>query len=178
VIIVTQLGGDILPTEELQLKEMLTVEILKARLLKENKMLADACVRYSSLIETEMAQDKEARDRQLLAHYKAEMAQARSTIRDNLKTVREFSEKSTALNKALNTSRDQRTKDFEKSRYDFVGVLKLLQENDVRQRVGKEMELMKRARERAEEQLGNYYEYADKQLDKPLLTSETIEKND
>jgi len=63
---------------------------------------------------------------------------------------------------------------MERSKYDFLSYLRMLQDYEFRKHAGEEMEIMKRAQRKAFETHGSYYKYANNELDLPILNEESI----
>jgi hypothetical protein len=53
----------------------------------------------------------------------------------------------------------------------------MLEDEDIREKEGKEMEILRMATEKAKLGLYNYHSYADGGIDKPFLTPESVELN-
>ena len=54
----------------------------------------------------------------------------------------------------------------------------MLEDEDIREREGKEMEILKQATNHFKKQLAEYHEYEDGVVDKPLLTPEDVSANE
>jgi hypothetical protein len=50
----------------------------------------------------------------------------------------------------------------------------MLEDEDIREKEGKEMEILKLATDKAKSNLYNYHEYADGSVDRPFLTPDSI----
>jgi hypothetical protein len=51
----------------------------------------------------------------------------------------------------------------------------MLEDEEVREREGREMEILALATEKYKEKLSEYHQYLDNSLDKPFLSPETVE---
>ena len=69
---------------------------------------------------------------------------------------------------------DQRIKRIEDSKTTFSGLLRALDEEDLRRRMGDEAELMKLAKDKSKKKLSEVHIYSDGEGDLPLLTPETV----
>jgi hypothetical protein len=63
---------------------------------------------------------------------------------------------------------------IENSKMSFLGWLKALQEEEVRQQEGEDMELMRAAVVVETERLSKSHKYVDDSVDQPLLTPENV----
>ena len=87
-----------------------------------------------------------------------------SKILDNVKQI----------TKELKGARSDRIKTIEDSKSSFAGFLKSLEEKEVRNRVGEDIEIMRMAKDQSKKNLAEYHKYADGYVDQPLLTPETV----
>jgi hypothetical protein len=76
--------------------------------------------------------------------------------------------------KELKGTRDQRVKVWENSQHSFLGFLRLLSEQEARDKIGREAELFRVAMEREYDRLSAAHIYEDKTVDQPLLTAENV----
>lgn len=179
--IIIQYGSDVLPTEEMQIKEFILYDIQKNRVLFEiSEMIADADSLKFQINEFKKLEPDSLSidDKKDLARLKSELSAATSRLDSLYKQHMELSDKSQKMNKDLSNTRAERTKLNENSKIDFVAMLKLLQEYDVKKRVGREMEMMNLARMKEEIRLSSPYIYANKEADRPILNSDTIGDDD
>ena len=82
------------------------------------------------------------------------------------------------LMKALKGTRDQRIKEIESGEKNFLGLIKMLQDREVQEKEGREMELTRIATERKLNQLGQLHKYIDGQYDRPILSADTVNLED
>lgn len=176
VLTVGDFGGNILSYEELELKEWLTFEILKGRELKQNKI---NIIRKQSLkeqLEDEFKKDKDERDMPYIKYLQGEIMAITEDIKRYNKEFSDLAYKADKIKQGLVKSRDQRTKDMDMAKLDWTSYLKMLQEYDVKKRVGNEMEIFKMSEDKKREELYEYREFADGEVDLPILNAESIER--
>ena len=82
------------------------------------------------------------------------------------------------ISKDLKATREQRIKRIEDGKSSWIGLIRMLEDEEVREREGREMEILKRATDKAKESLHEYHTYNDNKVDVPLLTPESIKENE
>jgi len=180
--LMSQFKQDVLPTEETQIFQLIKFEILMNRNLKSSKrqlrdihrLEKELTSLYTKYADTDMPDNEKSFAQSLENQLISERAgiQARSTEFIKLQ------EKHSSLMKELKGTRDQRIKNIENSKQDFLSLLKMLQEADFRETEGKQMELVKLAATKEVKKLGEYHTYADGTLDRPILSADTINEGD
>jgi len=78
----------------------------------------------------------------------------------------------------LKATRSARFRQIEESRKNFFELVKELDTRHSRERDGRWMELMRQGGDKVVENWGEFYEYADNTVDRPLLTPETVTKEE
>jgi hypothetical protein len=171
--------GDVLPTEEMQIFHLIKFNILMDRNLKNRaramqdiqrleKQLAGLYEDYPS---TENMDDS---TRDLIQNLEQQLISARDAESSKTAEYVKLSEKHSAIMKELKATRDQRMSKIENSKMSFLGWLKALQEEEVRQQEGEDMELMRAAVVVETERLSKSHKYVDDSIDQPLLTPENV----
>jgi hypothetical protein len=174
-----QFRDDVLPTEELQIFQVITIDILIQRTLKEQKVTVENMERINKELEVlhEEAKDGMA-DKDLFNALKAGEGQY-AVLTDALKVLSQRHEsylmRQSSMLKELKATRDQRVKVFENSRQSFLGYLRALGEEDFRLQEGRDAELMRKATEKQAEEMARPQAFPDGVIDQPLLTPETVQ---
>jgi hypothetical protein len=177
ISILDQFNGDLFPSEELELKELILLDISKDRMMIDQKNLLDDREAYKKLLFTEMQLDPEDRDKDQVRFLRAEISAINDRTQSLVKSVRELTDKSDRLRKALKASREQRYKDIDNAKVSFSGWLKTLTKPELRAIVAKEMEIMRIAMEKERIRLAQYITYENNEIDKPILSSETVNED-
>ena len=172
--IIHQFREDVLPTEEMQIKQYIIIEVLMNRSMKERKRHIE---------------DLERADKELAQLYRVPLATRDHARIDNLSTrisflrnaIGSYTNEHTKLSadaqrigKDLKATREQRIKHIESSKDTWAKYLRALEDEEVREREGQEMELMRLAKEKEAEKLSEWYEYADGEVGLPIMSAETI----
>lgn len=173
-----QFDLDIRPTEELQLKRLLLLDIQADRINILKRQHSEDLVKKQVLLNVEMEKISQDRDRDAISVLQAEIASIRSAIQNFGREATSLVSESKHIQKDLKATRDQRTDTIDDSKVNFVSWLKLIQETKYRRVVGKEMNVLKLSADKAKEKLGDYIEYADGKVERQLLNEETILRNE
>jgi hypothetical protein len=79
------------------------------------------------------------------------------------------------ISKDLKATREQRIKRIEDGKSSWVGLIRMLEDEEIREKEGREMEILSMATEKYRTKLEDLHQYADKTLDRPFLTPESID---
>jgi hypothetical protein len=169
--IVSQFRKDILPTEELQIVDVIKLEVLMNRALREQAEMANDIRRMENdlrEIESDEVEQRFSMEREIVS-----LKVARESLN---REYRELLKQKTALFEDLKGTRDQRVKTIDGSKKTFAALVnQLITDPDFYEECGHEMEMMRLAAEAEYQRLADYKTYSDGQLDQPLLTPETVE---
>ncbi len=176
-----QFRDDILPTEEIQVYQVITLDILIQRTLREQKTAVEAMERLSVSIEgghkaLEGVTDRAARKEkeQEIGALEGQYRGLSDTIRILASRHESYLMRQSAILKDIKGTRDQRVKIFENSKQSFLGYLRAIGEEDFREKEGRIAGLMKAAAEKKAGELARPHTYADGSIDRPLLTPESV----
>lgn len=178
-----QFGGDILASEEIQVIDFCIVSAMLNRALAREKeinkimrdqlALRDLLEKQKETIEEEDEQDE--------WYDKIEQIDLRiQNLSDELKEVKKnqvaFLDKKRDATKNMNASRDQRAAEISKANENWSDFVYYLKKNpDFRKMLGYEIESMRLGMKEEYIRLSQVYEYADGELDYPILNSDVIE---
>lgn len=176
IALMLQFKEDILPAEEIQIKQLVTIEILINRSMKERRKHMEEIDKLQKEIDQEYKLDEDLRDAAKLANLEQQVSYARNSIVQYTTEYTKLLAEQKSINQSLKATRDQRIKRIEDSKTTFAGLLKALDAEDLRKRMGDEAELMKLAKNKSKSKLMELHIFADNQGDFPLLTPETIEQ--
>ena len=172
VTLMLQLKEDVLAAELLSLKQLVTLNILINRCMKERKDHLEEIEKLQRELALEYKMPMQDPDR--IAGLEQQISYARSAATQYTTEYAKLLDQQKNINKDLKTTRDQRIKRIEDSRTNFAGLIRALEDEDYRRRLGGEAELMKIAKNKAKMELGEYHEFADDRVDRPLLNAETV----
>lgn len=174
VALVLQFNGDLAPSEEMELKELLILEILKNReaAAEYNRMML--IEELSAQIKEETKKPIKERDRELLTELRRQRTDVEVASASYIKNFQTLCDRADKMRKALHASRQDRVKHLENAKVDFVSFLKLLEEHGEKLRVGREMEIIRKAKEKEQRRLSNLHAFSDGKVDRPILNEETV----
>lgn len=176
--LVLQFNGDLAPSEEMELKELLILEILKNRETSAERARLVLKDELENQIKEERKKGGKIMDRELIRELNQQLTNLAVTSSGFVKTFKELCDRADKMRKALHASRQDRVKGFEDAKMDFVAFLRRLEERGEKIKVGREMEIVRMAKEREHERLGSFHQFADGKVDRPLLTEDTVLNED
>lgn len=175
--LVKQFREDVLPAEELQIKQFITIDILINRSMKERKRHITETEKLQKLVDKEYEKKEEDRDIPRLANLETQLSFARNSIANYTNEYTKLLNEQQKISKDLKATREQRIKRIEDGKSSWTGLLRMLEDENIREKEGREMEILSMATDNVNKQLGEYHNFQDNTLDKPFLTPETIEDN-
>lgn len=175
--IISQFQDDVIPTEELQVVDLIKLELLMNRALKGNKENIEQISALESLILIERQRDPDQVDRDMLFNMERQVASLKASQESLNKDYRELQTKKSTMLKEMKATREQRVKRFEDSKSSFVGWMSYLISNpEITHSYGVEMEKMRMAMIKERDRLSQYHKYTDDTIDQPFLTPDTIKE--
>jgi predicted transcriptional regulator len=173
--LIKQFREDVLPAEELQIKQFITIDILINRSMKERKRHISETEKLQRLVDKEYEKSEEERDIPKLANLETQLSFARNSIANYTNEYTKLLNEQQKISKDLKATREQRIKRIEDGKSSWIGLIRMLEDEDTREKEGKRMEILALATDKAKETLFEYHTYQDNVVDKPFLTSESIE---
>ena len=175
--IISQFRDDVIPTEELQVVDLIKLELLMNRSLKHNKDNIEQIAALDALISSERAHDPDQIDMDQIFNMERQVASLKASQESLNKDYRELQTKKNSMLKEMKATREQRVKRLEDSKTSFSGWMAYLVANpEVTKSYGLEMEKMKLAMQKEIERLANYHKYQDELVDQPFLTPDTVKE--
>ena len=172
--IIGQFKDDVFPTEELQVVDVIKLEILMNRGLKQNKENIDQINAFEKLVQEERSADPDQQDRDYILNLERQVATLRAAQESLNRDYRDLQTKKNSMLKEMKATREQRIRRFEDSRESFTGWLAHLMQNpSIMVEYGLEMEKMRLAMEKEKERLSAFHKYDDGLVDQPFLTPDT-----
>jgi len=174
--IISQFKDDVIPTEELQVVDLIKLELLMNRSLKHNKDNIEQISALDALIATErdLAPDH---DLDHIFNMERQVASLKASQESLNKDYRELQTKKNSMLKEMKATREQRVKRFEDSKTSFSGWMAYLVSNpDVTKSYGLEMEKMRMAMDKEKERLSAFHKFQDEAVDQPFLTPDTVKE--
>ncbi len=174
--IISQFRDDVIPTEELQVVDLIKLELLMNRCLKFNKDNIQQISALEALIAEERARDPDQQNVDMVFNMERQVSSLKASQESLNKDYRELQTKKNSMLKEMKATREQRVKRLEDSKQSLTGWIAFLMTNpDVTQQYGIEKEKMKLAKETEKDCLSQYHKYQDGQVDQPFLNADTLE---
>jgi hypothetical protein len=173
--LVKQFREDVLPAEELQIKQFITIDILINRSMKERKRHIAETERLQQKVDEEYNKPEDQRDIPKLTSLETQLSYARNSIASYTNEFTKLLSEQQKIGKDLKATREQRIKRIEDGKSSWVGLIRMLEDELIREKEGKEMEIIALATEKAKQILYENYQYSDGKVDQPILTPESLE---
>lgn len=175
--IISQFKDDVIPTEELQVVDLIKLELLMNRALKYNKNNGDQIRALEALILQERQRDSDQIDKDNIFNMERQAASLKASQESLNRDYRELQTKKSSMLKEMKATREQRVKRLEDSKTNFAGWMTYLMNNpEITKEYGSEMEKMRLAMDKERERLSEYHKYNDDMVDQPFLTPETVKE--
>lgn len=172
--LVKQFREDVLPAEELQIKQFITIDILINRSMKERKRHITMTEKLQRDVDKEYEKPEDQRDTAKLMNLETQLSFARNSIANYTNEYTKLLNEQQKISKDLKATREQRIKRIEDGKSSWVGLIRMLEEEDVREKEGREMEIIRIATEKSKQNLYDYHQYQDGTVDRPFFTPESI----
>jgi len=176
--LIKQFREDVLPAEELQIKQFITIDILINRSMKERKRHIGETEKLQKKVDDEYALPEEQRDIPRLANLETQLSFARNSIANYTNEYTKLLNEQQKISKDLKATREQRIKRIEDGKSSWIGLIRMLEDESIREKEGREMEILKYATSKFKDKLKEYHQYEDGVVDKPFLIPEDIESNE
>jgi hypothetical protein len=174
VNLLRQFREDVLPAEELQIKQFITIDILINRSMKERKRHISETEKLQKEVDKIYALPEDQRDIARLTNLETQLSFARNSIANYTNEYTKLLNEQQKISKDLKATREQRIKRIEDGKSSWVGLIRMLEDEELREKEGREMEIISMATQKAKSGLEEYHQYADNSVDRPFLTPESV----
>ena len=173
--LIKQFREDVLPAEELQIKQFITIDILINRSMKERKRHISETEKLQKIVDDEYQKPEDQRDIPKLTNLETQLSFARNSIANYTNEYTKLLNEQQKISKDLKATREQRIKRIEDGKSSWVGLIRMLEDEQTREKEGREMQIIKTATNKAIDKLANYHTFADETIDRPFLIPEIVE---
>lgn len=171
--IVAQFHKDILPTEEMQIVDMVKLDVLMNRALNTQKENMRRIQVYEDMAVKESR--KEERDQELVFNLEKQVAILKAAHETLSREYKDLQDKKLKMFTQLKATREQRIEKLESNKETFAGLInKLIRDPEFVADANREMEMMRLAVAAEKARLSDYHTYEDGDIDSPLLNAETV----
>jgi len=143
--------------------------------MKERKRHIAETEKLQRQVDKEYEKTEIDRDIPKLANLETQLSFARNSIANYTNEYTKLLNEQQKISKDLKATREQRIKRIEDGKSSWVGLIRMLEDEEVREKEGREMEILSMATDKYREKLESYHSYEDKLLDKPFLTPDSVE---
>jgi len=176
--LIQQFREDVLPTEELQIKQLITTDILMNRCMVERKRNLEEIERLDSILKEEYARPLGERNTDRIMNLEQQMSLIRGAQSTHTTEYTKLSKEYKDLAKDLKATRDQRLQRIEDGKTSWIGLIRMLEDEIVREREGVDMEIISLSADKSSKEFSEYHTYDDGIIDRPMLTPETVLEKD
>jgi len=173
-----QFKEDVLYSEELVIKDWLTLDILMGRALKDRRDSELALESVKKEYDDEFKKGDGVRNPEILGQLEIRRGGLESAIESHTQNHMNLLKEVKNLIKSLKGNRDERIQRIEDGKTHFTGLLRALQDPVFRAEVAEEIELVKISKNKTLRELSRLHQYGDGNYDKPFLTPETVFDDD
>jgi len=173
--LIKQFREDVLPAEELQIKQFITIDILINRSMKERKRHIAETEKLQRLVDKEYEKPEDQRDIPRLSSLETQLSFARNSIANYTNEFTKLLNEQQKISKDLKATREQRIKRIEEGKSSWTGLIRMLEDEELREKEGKEMAILSMAANRTFQKMSEYHSYQDGVVDKPFLTPDTVD---
>jgi hypothetical protein len=169
---------DVVPTDELVLRDLIMYDILANRNLTQQKSVMDTVTTLQSQINNEYKLAPELRDRGALSDWNTQINSCRSAHLSLQKSYSDIDDRKVKSYQSLKSTREQRYKLLKESKNNFFDMLQMLDSREMKIKEGRYMELFKIATEREKVRFEQEVDYTGNGDSNgvPMLTPELIEQ--
>lgn len=172
-----QFSENVLWSEEIEVKQWITLDILMSRSMRERYKHMEEIERLTKIVTDEYKLDSNERS-PLLASWENQLTFYKGAVgsftQDHVKLQAQIKD----IKMSLKAARSDRIKQVEESKQSFIGLLKLLDDEEYRIRVGNEAAILSISADKARSSYGEYHQFLDGKLARPFLNSEILEESD
>lgn len=170
-----QFKDDVLPTEEMQIVDVIKIAILANRNLIQQKKSKVEMSTLEDELERELSLDESQRDLMRIENLRQQMAFYTAGLTSLAKDYQAYMDRKNKMFENLKATRKDRISRIESSRESFLSWMSELVTNPERRReIGILTEKMRLAAITEKVRLAAYHKYDNGEVDQPLLTSETV----
>lgn len=179
---VSQFDGNILASERKQIFQAITIELFMARHNRERQSVQNDIDRLEKMLGAEFAQKSPDQmtqaERDKATAITGQVSALRQTTQSKTREYKDLSDRYSAITKELKGLRQQRIDRIDNKDKNFLGVMRMLEEEDLRNRTGTDMLIMNHAVDKEFERLAELHTYMNGEVDFPMNTPEVLLRAD
>lgn len=171
--IISQFRDDVYPTEEMQVVDTIKLEILMNRAVTQQQQVMTTIheLETALIVARESAQP----DAMEIGNLERQIGVLRAAQESLNKDYQDMLKQKNSILKEMKATRDARIKHLEGNKHNFLTFMRrIVEDHDMRNRLGLEMEKMRLATEVEYERLSEWHKYEDGEIDQPFLTPDNV----
>ena len=172
-----QFNEDMTTSEKAQTKQLILFEITKNRASLALRKALNRIEEVDELIQKELLKTKSTRDEAQIESWRIELNLSKAELQSYDSQIEKINKSCQDLYRDLKSTRDQRFKQVESGQTTFQAIIKELLDAKKREEKGRSLELLKLGADKSANDLSTYHQYADGQLDIPILNAENYMKS-
>ena len=145
--------------------------------MKERKRHLSETEKLQKAVDKESNKSDDTKDYSKLMQLETQLGFARNSIASYTNEYTKLLNEQQKISKDLKATREQRIKRIEDGKSSWVGLIRMLEDEETREREGREMEIINMATKKSLDKLSEYHTYQDNTLDRPFLTPDTVVQN-
>lgn len=165
-----QLDSDLEAMERKQLIQMIETDVMMQRNKRSRKRLLDQI----EDIEDQLRDARDLADNNSMGALQQQLTQLNNGNSGSYRELVELQRKHDDLMQQLDATRQQRMKNAISSKHSWSDVIKSWMDKSNRNKYGKKLAIMREAYNVEKDRLSSYHEYADGEIDQPLLNADTV----
>lgn len=169
-----QFDEDVLPTEELQINKHITLEITKMGFLKKVRTIQKQVEATQKTLDEEYAKPSDQKNMDAIKTLLTMIDRLEANQLEFNKQIIAIVDKQKDTEKALKGSREQRVKEYIDAEKNWTNAVRILENAEIRDQIGKHIEIMKAAQELEQHRLYDFHTFADGTLDRLVLNSDSV----
>lgn len=177
LVLINQFSNhEIIPTDELQIKDLIITGIFIDRQNVRRKNILEELNRLQLILTKEQDKDDSIRDDALISLTKQTIISLHASFESIGKQTAVLEEQKERLLKSLKATREARLKQVQERSKNFFGLVEYLDQMENRRREERMAGLMKISVDRETARLSELHEYEDGTVDRPLLSADILEQ--
>ena len=142
--------------------------------MKERKRHISETEKLQKLVDKEYDKPEDQRDSARLINLETQLSFARNSIANYTNEYTKLLNEQQKISKDLKATREQRIKRIEDGKSSWTGLIRMLEDEEIREKEGREMEILSMATEKMKNKLYEYHTYEDGVVDRPFLTPDSV----
>jgi hypothetical protein len=142
--------------------------------MKERKRHIAETEKLQKQVDKEYEKPEDQRDIPKLANLETQLSFARNSIANYTNEYTKLLNEQQKISKDLKATREQRIKRIEDGKSSWTGLIRMLEDEELREKEGKEIAILSMAAQNNFKKMSELHTYQDGVIDRPFLTPEIV----